>query len=121
MSRKAMALCLLWSVVNPAALAMAYHIWGSEHARLQMATLDVAEIYRLKENQFTALVIKAGATEADRAQAIELARSFGSELSSLTQSLPRECGCLILARAAVIGAGDSIPDLTPEIKRRFGL
>ena len=121
MSRKAIALLILWSFANPAALLTAYHAWNAGHARQKIATLDVGEIYRLKENQFTALLLKPGASEADRAQAIELARTFGTELAALTQSLPRECGCLVLTKAAIVGGGENIPDLTPEIKRRFGL
>ena len=121
MNRKAIALYLLWSFANAAVLLAAYHAWKPGHARQRIATLDVAEIYRLKENQFTALLMKPGASEADRAQAIELARTFGTDLAALTQVLPRECGCLVLTKAAVVGGGENIPDLTPEIKRRFGL
>jgi len=112
---------MLWSFANAAILLAAYHAWNAGHERLRIATLDVGEIYRLKENQFTAILMKPGASEADRAQAIELARTFGTELAALTQTLPRECDCLVLSKAAVVGGGQDIPDITPQIKRRFGL
>ena len=112
---------MLLSVVNAAIVLLAYHAWDVEHGRPRLATLDIAEIYRLKENQFAALLTKPGASEPERAQAIELARAFGNDLSALTRSLPNECGCLVLTKAAIVGAGERIPDLTPEIKRRFGL
>ena len=121
MNAKALLICLLVSLASAAALLAIYHAWNRGHIRPSIATLDIAEIYRLKESQFSALITKPGASDADRTQAIELARSFGAELTELTQSLPHECGCLVLTRAAVVGAGMNIPDLTPAIKRRFGL
>ena len=121
MNRKTIALCLLGSFINAAVLIAAYHTWIAGHAKPRIATLDVAEIYRLKENQFAALLTKPGASEPERVRAIELARAFGSELAQLTQSLPNECGCLVLTKAAIVGSSENIPDLTPEIKRRFGL
>lgn len=105
----------------PAAVLLigAYHAWNSSTGPSAIAMLDVAEIYRLKESEFAALLLKPGATEADRSRAIELARSFGTELSALTERLPAECKCLVITKAAVVGG--SVTDLTPEVKRRFGL
>jgi hypothetical protein len=120
-NKTTIALCVLWSVASPALELAAYHAWNTAHATPRIATLDVAEIYRLKEKQFTALLLKPGASEAERAQAIDLARTFAADLTALTQSLPRECGCLVLTQAAVVGGGNDITDLTPQIKRRFGL
>ena len=121
MNGRAILVCVLVSLANAAALLAIYHAWNGGHTRPAIATLDIAEIYRLKESQFSAIIMKPGASEADRAQAIELARAFGADLAALTQSLPRECGCLVLTKAAVVGSGVNVPDLTPDIKRRFGL
>jgi hypothetical protein len=41
-------------------------------------------------------------------------------VSKLIQSLPEECGCLVLARGAVWAPAPLI-DLTPEVRRRLGL
>lgn len=120
MNGKAIATSVLISLATSAALIAAYHVWNSAHVHQKIAMLDVAEIYRMKESEFAALLMKPGATEADRAKAIELARTFGTELTALTQSLPAECNCLILTKPAVVGGGN-VPDLTPEVKRRFGL
>lgn len=121
MNRKAILVSVLISLVNAAALVAAYHAWNGAHAHPKIAVLDVAEIYRMKESEFAALLMKPGATEADRARAIELARTFGTDLAALTRSLPAECNCLVLTKAAVVGGGNSVADLTPEVKRRFGL
>lgn len=122
MNGKTLLMCALLSLANAAALLAIYHAWNVGQSRQKIATLDIAEIYRLKESQFSAILMTPSASEAERAQAIELARVFGAELAALTQSLPRECGCLVLTKAAVVGgAGANIPDLTAEVKRRFGL
>lgn len=121
MNGRTLIVCALLSLVNAAAILALYHAGYAGNARQQIATLDIAEIYRLKESEFSAILMKPGASEVERAQAIERARAFGAELASLTQSLPRECGCLVLTKAAVVGGGANIPDLTPIVKRRFGL
>jgi len=118
---KTILVCALLSLANAVALLAIYHAWNVRHTGPKIATLDIAEIYRQKEKEFSAILMKPGASEADRAQAIERARAFGAELTALTQSLPRECECLVLTQAAVVGAGTNIRDLTPEVKRRFGL
>ena len=119
MNGKAILISMLISLANAALLIAAYHVWNGARTQPRIAMLDVAEIYRLKESEFAALLMKPGATEADRARAIELARTFGAALSALTERLPAECNCLVLTKAAVVGGG--IADLTPEVKRRFGL
>ena len=121
MNAKSILVCALLSLVNSAVLLAIYHVWYAGHAGQKIATLDIAEIYRLKESEFSAILMKPGASEAERAQAIERARAFGAELAALTQSLPRECGCVVLTKAAVVGGGANVPDLTPIVKRRFGL
>lgn len=119
MNGKAIGVSVLVNLANAVLLIAAYHAWNGPHAQSAIAMLDVAEIYRLKETEFAALLMKPGATPEDRARAIELARSFGTELSALTERLPAECKCLVIAKAAVVGG--SVTDLTPEVKRRFGL
>lgn len=119
MNGKLIAASVLISLANSAALIAGYHVWNSARNHPRIAMLDVAEIYRLKESEFSALLMKPGASEADRTRAIELARTFGTELAALTLSLPAECNCLVLTKPAVVGG--SVPDLTPEVKRRFGL
>jgi len=87
----------------------------------RFALLDVAALYRLKEAQLAALLVKGEAAEAQRQAALQAAAAFGAELNRLIEALPGECDCLILARGAVLGDGALLPDLTPEISRRLGL
>jgi hypothetical protein len=53
--------------------------------------------------------------------AIQRAAAFGAEVSKLIESLPEECGCLVLTRGAVLGSGAQLIDLTPDVRRRLGL
>ena len=62
MNAKALAVCAFVSLANTLAMLTVYHAW-STHGRedtQRIAILDVAEIYRLKESQFAALIMKPG-------------------------------------------------------------
>ena len=83
--------------------------------------LDVGELYRLKEAQVTTMLVKREATDEERATALKRASAFGMEMTHLIESLPTECRCLILARGALVGPANQLPDLTPEVRRRLGL
>ncbi len=119
MNAKAILVSVLLSLANTLVIVAGYHAWNRSHAEVRIATLDVAELYRLKEREFAALLMKPGASESDRAKALELARAFGTDLAALTERLPAECDCLVLTKPAVVAG--NVPDLTPEVKRRFGL
>jgi hypothetical protein len=87
----------------------------------RFAVLDVGELYRLKENQVAAVLVKHDASDEERATALKRAAAFGAEVTALIQALPEECRCLVLARGAVIGPAQRLPDLTPDVRRRLGL
>jgi len=101
-------------------LALAAYVWFAP-ARTSFAILDVAELYRLKEQQVAAILVKRDAGDAERVAAIQHAAKFGTELGTVVEALPRECGCLILARGAVTGNAGQLTDLTPLVRRRLGL
>ena len=86
-----------------------------------MAVVDVTELYRLKEAQVAAVLVKRGASDEERAGALRRAADFGAEVNTLLQALPDECGCVVLARGAVVGAAPALRDLTPDARRRLGL
>ncbi len=85
------------------------------------AVLDVAELYRLKEAEIAAVLMRQDTPEPARAQALARAAAFSASVTTLLASLPGECGCLILARGAVVGSDAAVPDLTPAVRRRLGL
>lgn len=103
------------------ALVAVYAYWLAPARATSFAVLDVGELYRLKEHQVAAVLVKRDASDEDRAAALKQAAAFGPEVTALLQALPEECRCLVLARGAVIGPAQRLPDLTPDIRRRLGL
>lgn len=104
-----------------AALLFGYALWMAPPPAPRLAVLDVAELYRLKEMQVTALLTKRDATEEERSGALKAAGTFGTEVTTLLRALHEECQCLVLARGAVIGQPQALPDFTPDMRRRLGL
>ena len=97
------------------------HLWFEPRHSPALAVLDVAELYRLKESQITTVLVNGEASDAQRANALRHAASFGTEVSTLLQALPGECRCIVLARGAVMGSEPLLRDLTPDVRRRLGL
>ena len=85
------------------------------------ATVDVAELYRLKEAQVTARLLNPETTDAGREAALREASGFGEELSALIVGLPDDCRCLILSRGALIASTQPVPDLTARLREQLGL
>lgn len=118
--RDAACLLTLNALVIVALLGSVSH-WVLRPPKSAFAVLDVAELYRAKETQVAATLVSRNASDAERTAAVTRAAAFGTELTALIEALPEECGCLILARGAVLGAGARLPDLTPDVRRRLGL
>jgi len=95
--------------------------WMQRPEKPTFGTLDVAELYRLKESQVAAMLVKRDIGDTERALAIQRAADFGGEVSRLIETLPTECACLVLTRGAVLGSGAQLVDLTPDVRRRLGL
>ena len=112
---------LLVNVLLSATMIFVYGAWIAPPRTPRLAVLDVAELYRLKETQVAAQLVKSDTTDADRTAILKSVQGFGTEVTRLIQALPEECACLILARGAVMGKDTQLPDLTPDLRRRLGL
>ncbi len=121
MSVKTVSILIVANALLSVVFVVAYALWFAPSRASLLAVLDVGELYRLKETQVTAVLVKRDSTDEDRALALKRANAFGLEVTSLIQSLPEECRCLILARGAIVGPAPLLPDLTPEVRRRLGL
>ena len=121
MTARAALVVVIVNVLTSAALLVAYAIWIAPSRSPRLAVLDVAEIYRLKEREIAAVLLKHDASESDRLNALQRASEFGNQITSVIEKLPTECSCLILARGAIAGSGTSLPDLTPIARQRLGL
>jgi hypothetical protein len=85
-----------------------------------IGVVDIGEVYRAKEAQFAQLLTKS-ASEADRAKALEMAKQFAKQLPIALEELPKECRCLVVAKASVIGSPANMIDLTALLKRKVEL
>jgi len=101
--------------VVAAALA-AYDRWVLRPA-LVIGVVDVAEVYRAKEAEFTQILTKAS-SEEDRQKALFMARAFAQRLPLALDELPRECNCLVILRTAVAGPTPNTVDLTAQLRRK---
>lgn len=104
-----------------ATFILVYALWLAPQPLPRLAVLDVAELYRLKETQVAALIVRRDATDEERLTALKRAHAFGAEMSAMIQALPEECRCLVFARGALVSHENLLTDLTPEVRRRLGL
>ena len=121
MTRRDAALLIAINALVSLALACGVSIWVQRTQQPTFATLDVAELYRLKESQVAAVLVKRDIGDTERTVVIQRAAAFGEEISKLIEALPAECACLVLTRGAVLGSSAQIVDLTPDVRRRLGL
>ncbi len=106
------ALALL---IVAAALA-AYDRWVVRPGQM-IGLVDVGEIYRQKEAEFTLLLTRAG-SDGERDKAFAMARSFSQRLPLALEELPRDCGCLVVLKSAVAGPTPRTLDLTAHLRRK---
>ena len=121
MNVKTVLVMVVANALLTAGLLSGYALWIAPARAPRLAVLDVGELYRLKEMQVTAVLMKRDASEEERASALKAAGTFSNEVTSLLQALHEECRCLVLARGAVIGQPQALPDLTADLRRRLGL
>ena len=88
---------------------------------LVIGVVDVAEVYRAKEAEFTQILTKALSqppSEEDRQKALNMARAFAQRLPLALDELQRECNCLVILRTAVAGPTPNTIDLTAQLRRK---
>lgn len=103
------------SALLVAASIAAYDRWVLRPA-LIVGVVDLSEVYRVKEAEFTQLLTST-TSEAERERALALARHFSQRLPVALEELPRECGCMVVIKSAIAGAPNS-RDLTPVLRRK---
>jgi hypothetical protein len=89
----------------------------------RIATVDIAALYRAKEAQVTAQLLRRDASDTDRAAALRDAAAFG-ELTRprWSRRLPADCRCLVFTHGRVDRVRYRHPaDLTPQLRRQLGL
>lgn len=99
------------------ALVALYHHWIVLPS-LRLGMVDVAEVYRVKEAEFTAIVTKS-TSDAERDRAMGMARAFAQRLPMALDELPGECGCLVMLKGAVAAPSPRAVDLTARLKAKL--
>ena len=102
-------------MIVAAALA-AYDRWVVRPGQV-IGLVDVGEIYRQKEAEFTLLLTRAG-SDGERDKAFAMARSFSQRLPLALEELPRDCGCLVVLKSTVAGHTSRTLDLTAQLRRK---
>ena len=122
MSRSELALIVGLNAALSLGLVLAAS-WLMPPSGPRIATVDIAALYRAKEGQITAQLLRPDASDTDRTAALREAAAFGERLDRLVARLPADCRCLVFTQGALIrsGAGSRIADLTPQLRRQLGL
>lgn len=82
--------------------------------------VDVGEVYRQKEAEFT-LILTRASSDGEREKAMLMARAFAQRLPLALEELPRECGCIVVLRTALAAPAARTVDLTAQLKRKVEL
>lgn len=82
-----------------------------------VGVVDVGEVYRQKEAEFTLMLTKAG-SDNERQRAHAMASGFAKRLPVALEELPRDCACLVVLKSAVAGPTPHTVDLTAHLKRK---
>ena len=88
--------------------------------RQMVGVVDAAQVFQAKEAQLVRAMADSR-TEEQRREAIADAQHFAASFSTALAELPDECQCLVIDKAAVIGARQALLDLTPVLKRKVRL
>ena len=84
---------------------------------LVIGMVDVAEVYRAKEAEFTQILTRT-TLEEDRQKALLIARTFAQRLPVALEELPHDCNCLVVLKSAIAGPTPHILDLTPLLRKK---
>ncbi len=83
-----------------------------------IGVVDLAEVYRAKEDEFTRR-LTAAHSEEERQATLQTARTFAQRLPIALESLPADCGCLVVLKASVAGPTPYTVDLTARLRQKL--
>ncbi|WP_298435687.1 hypothetical protein [Ottowia sp.] len=82
-----------------------------------IGVVDLAEVYRDKEDEFTRRLTAARSDE-ERQATLQMARSFAQRLPVALEALPAECRCLVVLKASVAGPTPYTVNLTARLRQK---
>ena len=86
-----------------------------------LGVVDLATVYREKEDAFAKIIGNDKATEEERNKAVAAAQAFAKTLPAVLASLSQECRCVVLMDNAVASKTAQVQDLTPLLRAKLGL
>ena len=109
---------LMIALINAWLGMAAYHFWVLPTVLPRVAVVDIATLYREREEAFTRMVSGDQVTDLDRARALDMAERFARELPLALAQLSEDCACTIHPANAVAGR-HGVEDLTDLLRRRL--
>lgn len=103
-------------VVSVSAIAGYHTLFGQKQ---KIGMVDIAGILETSEVMFTEMLSRGRVSDTDRQAAYELVRETGPKLDAAIAELQHTCDCVLMTKAAVVGAGAI--DYTPQVKAALGL
>ena len=119
LSTRQWLLILLCSLLNTTAGLALYHL--AAHKQEVFGVVNLGQVYRDKEQEFTKAIAAPGVSDLEREKAIKSAQDFAVVLPQAIQSLSDECACIVLMGNAVGGTPKDVIDLTPALRKKVGL
>lgn len=107
------------SVAVAVAAVATYHYLILPRQLPQLASVDLAGIYRDQEAAFTRTVTQDGVTDNERERAMARAEAFARSLPAALEELSQECACTVLSSNAIAGR-HGVTDLTEALRRKVG-
>lgn len=107
-------------LILQAASLLLYHR-ATANQRVSIAVVDLAGVFRAKEEAFGKLIGGDKAEPKARQAAIEDAQRFSRDMPGHLQALSAECQCLVILANAVASRRQGTVDLTPALRSKVGL
>lgn len=110
-------------IVATATMALGLYAYHTRwvQAPLTIGVVDISDVYRAKEREYSDLLTKAGATDEDQQRARAMAGQFAADLPKALSEMPAECQCLVLLKSAVVGDTPNTLELTALLRRKLGM
>lgn len=95
--------------------------WLRDAGKPAFGVVDLAAVYREKEEAFAKIIGNDKATEDERNKAVSSAQAFAKALPIALEALSQECGCVVLMGNAVASRSAQVQDLTPLLRAKVGM
>jgi hypothetical protein len=110
---------LLSGLLTSVMLGAYYWYFHVHHKTGAIATVDLSEVVKIYELQFTSLLARPNVTDKERQDAYNIVSQVGPNIEKAINALQQQCGCTVLVKSAVLAG--STTDMTDDLKKLLGL